>query len=122
MAHLVFGMKAAGTVQHSVRGKLIALTLAVVAVAVAAYAWHRSTIHPSTDAATIDADIVHVAPAVGGRIIKIAIEENAQVARGDMLFQIDPLPYELAVVQTSAELAFAEAERDTRRRVLSTEK
>ena len=66
-----------------------------MAVAASAYAWHRSVIHPSTDDATIDADIVHVAAAVGGRIIKIAVVENGQVSRGDVLFEIDPLPYEL---------------------------
>ena len=115
-------MKVAGTPTHTPRGKLIATAIAAVAVAASAYAWHQSAIHPSTDDATIDSDIVHVAAAVGGRIIKIAVAENGQVSRGDVLFQIDPLPYELTVAQTAADLTFAEAELDTRRRVLATEK
>jgi membrane fusion protein, multidrug efflux system len=115
-------MRTAGTQAHSARGKLIALAIAVIAIVASAYAWHRSVIHPTTDDATIDADVVHVAPAVGGRIIKIAVAENAHVSRGDLLFQIDPVPYELAVAQTTADLSLAEAELDTRRRVLSTEK
>ena len=115
-------MKVAGTPRHTPRGKLIATAIAAVAVAASAYAWHHSVIHPSTDDATIDSDIVHVAAAVGGRIIKIAVAENGQVSRGDVLFQIDPLPYELTVAQTAADLTFAEAELDTRQRVLSTEK
>ena len=115
-------MKVAGTQTHTARGKLIALAIAAVAVAASVYAWHRGVTHPSTDDATIDADIVHVAPEVGGRIIRIAVVENGHVSRGDVLFQIDPLPYELAVAQGAADLTFAEAELDTRRRVLSTEK
>jgi membrane fusion protein, multidrug efflux system len=114
-------MRAAGTPERPLRGKLITLAIAAIAVAAGIYAWHRTVIHPSTDDATIDADIVHVAPAVGGRIIEIAVTENAEVSRGDLLFQIDPLPYRLTVAQTEADLAIAEAELDTRRRVLSTE-
>jgi membrane fusion protein, multidrug efflux system len=115
-------MRAAGTPEHSARGKLIALAVVIIAIVASACAWHRSVIHPTTDDATIDADVVHVAPAVGGRIIKIAVAENAQVSRGDLLFQIDPLPYELTVAQTAADLSLAQAELDTRRRVLFSEK
>jgi multidrug efflux system membrane fusion protein len=34
--------------------------------------------------------VVHVAAAVGGRIIQIAVEENSRVAKGDLLFQKTP--------------------------------
>jgi multidrug efflux system membrane fusion protein len=115
-------MNAQGVRHHSPRSKLIALAIVVIAVAVALYAGHRSTIHPSTDDATIDADIVHVAPAVGGRIIEMGVQENARVSGGDLLFQIDPLPYRLAVEQAEADLAIARGELDTKRRVLSTER
>jgi multidrug efflux system membrane fusion protein len=55
----------------------------------------------------MDADVVHVAAAVGGRIIQLPVSENARVAEGDLLFQIDPLPYRLAVEQSAAELGIA---------------
>jgi membrane fusion protein, multidrug efflux system len=114
-------MKAAGLPAHANRGKLVALAIVGIALVASVYAWRRSATHPSTDDASIDADVVHIAASVGGRIVKIAVTENSLVHRGDLLFQIDPLPYDLAVAQASAELAFAEAELDTRRRVLSTE-
>jgi len=115
-------MKAAGKRTHSARGKSIAIAVVVVAVTIGLVAQHWIVNHPSTDDATIDADIVHVAPAVGGRIIEIAVAENARVSRGDLLFQIDPVPYRLALAQTEADLAFARAELDTKRRVLATER
>jgi membrane fusion protein, multidrug efflux system len=115
-------MKAAGQPTRSVRGKAISLGVVVIAVAVGAYAAHWVAIHPSTDDATIDADIVHIAPLVGGRIAEIAVEENAIVSKGDLLFQIDPVPYRLAVAQTEADLAIAQGELGTKRRVLSTER
>lgn len=115
-------MKTAGEHHPTSRGKLIALGVIMLAVVAGIYAAHRSATHPSTDNATIDADVVHVAAAVGGRIIKIAVVENSRVSKGDLLFQIDPLPYQLAVAQAEADLALAKAQLDTRRRVLSTEK
>jgi membrane fusion protein, multidrug efflux system len=115
-------MKAAGEHKTPARGKAIAAAVVLIALAAAFFAHHRSVTHPSTDDATIDSDIVHIAPAVGGRIIKIAVAENSRVAKGDLLFQIDPMPYQLAVTQAEADLGLAKAELDTRRRVLSTER
>jgi membrane fusion protein, multidrug efflux system len=115
-------MKTAGEHRPTSRGKIISLAIVAIAVAAGVYAWFRSARHPSTDDATIDADIVHIASAVGGRIINIAVTENGTVSKGALLFQIDPLPYRLAVAQAEADLALAEAELDTRRRVLSTER
>ncbi|VVD32293.1 Multidrug resistance efflux pump [Paraburkholderia dioscoreae] len=77
---------------------------------------------PSTDDATIDADVVHVASVVGGRIVDIPVAENMHVAKGDLLFQIDPVPYSLTVAQTQADLSVAQAALDTQRRVLSTQR
>jgi multidrug efflux system membrane fusion protein len=77
---------------------------------------------PSTDDATIDADVVHVASVVGGRIVNIPVTENMHVAKGDLLFQIDPVPYRLTVAQTEADLSVAKAALDTQRRVLSTQR
>ncbi len=115
-------MKSAGQHHPPSRGKIISLAIVAVAVVAGWYASYRSARHPSTDDATLDADVVHVAAAVGGRIINIAVTENSKVSKGDLLFQIDPLPYRLALAQAEADLALAEGELDTRRRVLATER
>lgn len=116
-------MKAAGTSRsHPTLGKLLSLAILLVAVALGFYVLHRSALLPSTDAATIDADIVHVAASVGGRIVSIPVAENARVSEGDLLFQIDPVPYQLAVAQAEADLAIAEAALATQQRVLSTQR
>jgi multidrug efflux system membrane fusion protein len=115
-------MKTAGEHSPTSRGRIVSLAIVAIAIAAGIDASYTSASHPSTDDATIDADVVHVAPAVGGRIINIAVTENSTVSKGDLLFQIDPLPYRLAVAQAEADLALAEAELDTRRRVLATER
>jgi multidrug efflux system membrane fusion protein len=65
---------------------------------------------------------VHVAAAVGGRIIELPVVENMRVAEGSLLFQIDPLPYRLAVEQAAADLNIAEAQLETQRRQLATQR
>ncbi len=93
-------MKAAGSPRaHGRAAKLISLAIIVLAVAVAVYVHRLGIRFPSTDAAAIDADVVHVASTVGGRIADIPVTENAKVSRGDLLFQIDPAPYRLAVAR-----------------------
>ncbi len=115
-------MESAGKLLRPNRGKIISLAIIAMGVATVIYAEHRSATHPSTDDATIDADVVHVASVVGGRIIEIAAAENAKVSKGDQLFRIDPEPYRQVVEQTEADLGIAIAALDTRRRALATER
>ena len=104
------------------RGRLIALGITALAVVVAVLvaSWARE--HPSSSDASIDADVVHVAAAVGGRIIEIRVRENSRVRGDEVLFQIDPLPYRLVVAQAQADLAVAEGQLDTHRRYVSTQR
>ena len=88
----------------------------------AAGAYGLGTARPATDDASIDAEVVHVAAEVGGRIVKISVKENMRVRQGEMLFQIDPEPYRLVAAQAEADLAIAEAELATRRRILFAER
>jgi multidrug efflux system membrane fusion protein len=102
--------------------KLISLTIIVAAIIFGLYALHRRSTIPSTDDATIDADVIHVASVVGGRIIDIPVAENVRVAKGDLLFQIDPVPYRLVAQQAQADLHIAQAALATQRRILSTQR
>lgn len=115
-------VKAAGAPRRSSLGKVVSLAVIAVGVAAGIYVERRSAMRLSTDDATIDADVVHVAPAVGGRIIELAVAENAEVKKGDLLFRIDPVPYQLAVQQAEADLQVALGALDTRQRAIATEK
>lgn len=115
-------MKIAGLRKASVKGRVIAGVIVVVGLGAAYYGYDRTTRFPSTDDATIDADVVHVASPVGGRIIKLAVQENQRVAKGDVLFEIDPTPFRLVVAQTQADLELARAALETRRRTIVGER
>jgi membrane fusion protein, multidrug efflux system len=114
-------METAGKTRTAPRGRLISVAIVALAVVFALYTLHESNTHPTSSDSSIDVDVVHVAAAVGGRIVQLPVSENARVAEGDLLFQIDPLPYRLAVEQTAADLNIAEAQLETQRRVLATQ-
>ncbi len=65
---------------------------------------------PRTDDAYIDADVVHLAPDVSGRIVQLNVTENQAVKRGDVLFVIDPEPYQLKVDEAGANVRASQAE------------
>src|SRR5262249_8846677 len=103
----------------------IALTVSLIVIAAAAavllFVLRRESEYPSTDDATIDADVVHVAATVGGRVARTGATENGAVRKGDLLFQIDPVPYELAINQAAAALEVSRAANQTQRRAVSTQ-
>ena len=80
-----------------------------LALAVAGgYYWLSGGRYVSTDNAYVQQDKVAVTSEVGGPIIDVRVRENMAVKAGDVLFRIDPQPYELAVRQADADIAGAE--------------
>ncbi len=86
---------------------LAAIAAAVVAIVLTA---QRLDHRPRTDDAYIDADIVHMAPDVSGRVVALNVHENQQVHAGDVLFTIDPEPYRLQLAEARAQLAGLQAQ------------
>jgi multidrug efflux system membrane fusion protein len=115
-------MQGAGKKHASRAATGVSVLIILSALGVAGYTLHRRALLPSTDDASIDADVVHVAAAIGGRIIEIPVVENMLVENGALLFQIDPAPYRLSLAQTQADLDLAKAALSTQRRVLSTQR
>jgi multidrug resistance efflux pump len=64
--------------------------------------------HPFSSNARIYFAVTPVIPAVKGRVIDVPVQSNVSLKEGDVLFRIDPKPYEFAVEQKKAVLAEAE--------------
>jgi multidrug resistance efflux pump len=65
---------------------------------------------PSSSDVRVYKYTVPIVAQVRGRVIEVPVEEgNRPVKKGDVLFRIDPTPYELTVSQLEAQLANAEA-------------
>jgi multidrug efflux system membrane fusion protein len=114
-------MRAPGTRRRPLWARAVSLAIIAAAIVFGLYVLRRSDDQPTTDDATIDADVVHVAAEVGGRISDLPVAENVHVEKSNLLFQLDPVPYRLVVDQARANLDMAQAALETQHRVLSTQ-
>ena len=71
------------------------------------YYWLTSGGSVGTDDAQIKQDIVSVSPQVNGQVVQVYVRNGMHVKRGDILFRIDPQPYQVALEQAQAQLAAA---------------
>ncbi len=51
--------------------------------------------------------VVEIAPSVNGVVVDVPVVANQTVTAGEVLFQIDPAPYQLVVAETEAEVEIA---------------
>lgn len=59
---------------------------------------------PYTQQARVQAYVVAVAPEVAGRVLRVLVSNDQTVAAGQVLFELDPAPYQIAVERARAEL------------------
>jgi membrane fusion protein, multidrug efflux system len=91
------------------------VTAATLALLLVVYQVNRS---PRTDDASVWANYIEIAPEVSGRLVELPVKDNAFVRKGDLLFVIDPRPYEYALQQALADQqALEEQIIDQRRRI-----
>ncbi len=82
------------------------INIAVIA-AVAWYAYHAFEDYiknPWTRDGQVRGQVIQVAPRVSGPVINVAVIDNQYVSEGELLFEIDPQPFEIAVAQAEANL------------------
>jgi multidrug resistance efflux pump len=63
---------------------------------------------PSSSDVRVIKYVVQVVPQVRGRVIDVPVEGNSNVKKGDVLFRIDPTPFDLQVRTLEAQLAATE--------------
>jgi membrane fusion protein (multidrug efflux system) len=66
----------------------------------------------TTDDAYVGAQKVLITPDISGKIINVAVKEGQSVSPGDTMFQIDPVPFQLALAQARAKLDDAKTSHD----------
>ena len=93
---------------------LLAVVVAAGAAGVGAY-YYLNRNRVDTDDAYVNAHVVQVSAQVSGPVLTLNVRNNEQVARGTLLFAIDPAPFELRVQEAEQQLALARqdvSERD----------
>lgn len=69
----------------------------------------HSFYYKSTDDAFVEGHIITVAPRVSGPVLKLNIDDNQEVKKGDLLLEIDSKDYEAKLKQSKAKLEEAKA-------------
>jgi multidrug efflux system membrane fusion protein len=87
----------------------VLLALSAIVLALFLY-WVSGYVFAYTDDAYVTSDFVNVAPYVSGRIVSVNIVDNQAVRRGDVLAEIDPMPFQLALNEKQAKRSEAEAQ------------
>ncbi|WP_087754181.1 efflux RND transporter periplasmic adaptor subunit [Paraburkholderia caledonica] len=87
----------------------------IVAILLGRVLWVHYMDEPWTRDGRVRAEIVNVAPDVSGAVVDLPVKDNQMVRKGDLLMQIDPSHYEIAVEQAQAAVAARKAELQMRR-------
>jgi membrane fusion protein (multidrug efflux system) len=91
------------------RRRGIVIIAVVVAVIIALVVWWRSTYSEDTDDAQVTGHLIQVSARINGQVLKVDVEENQFVKAGDLIAELDPSDYEVAVENAEAALASAQA-------------
>jgi multidrug resistance efflux pump len=89
--------------------------------------WDHYFVSPWTRDGRVRAEVVKVAPEVSGTVVQILVRDNQFVHKGDVLFVIDPIRFQLALQRAEAQVAQREADKKvkdlqaSRRNGVSTE-
>jgi membrane fusion protein (multidrug efflux system) len=94
-----------------VNKRVLLIVLLIVALgAVAPFVWNYLQSYESTDDAQIDGHIDPLSSRINGTVIQVHVENNDRVKAGELLVEIDPRDYEVAVAQAKARFELAVAQ------------
>jgi membrane fusion protein, multidrug efflux system len=91
----------------------LGIGILVLAFVLSLVAWKFNEEHPRTDDGVATANQIGIAPRVSGPIIKLNVRDNQPVKNGELLFEIDPADFQLAVDRAQASLASLDEEIET---------
>ena len=86
-------------------GRVLGVLIVLAAIGLGVYVTRLYYVYPRTDDAYVRANIVGIAAHVSGPIVQMPIVDNQHVKEGQLLFVVDPRPYQSAVDKAEAELA-----------------
>ncbi len=97
------------TAQPPSRRKGILVVVVVLLVLVAVGLWWRSTFTEDTDDAQINGHLIQVSSRIAGQVSKVDVDENQVIKAGDVIAELDPTDFKIAVENAEAALASAQA-------------
>ncbi|WP_244827672.1 MULTISPECIES: HlyD family secretion protein [unclassified Caballeronia] len=96
-------------------GFVMTIAIFAAALVIGRMLWVHYMNDPWTRDGRVRADVVNVAPDVSGAVVQMPLHDNQFVKKGDLLLEIDPSHYQIAVEQAQANVAARAAELRMRR-------
>src|SRR5271169_4384021 len=96
-------------VQKNALARPLAFALVILVILAVGWYWWDSRRWENTDDAEIDGHIYPVSARVGGQVIKVNYDDGQFVHQGDVLVQIDPTDYKVAVDRAQADYRDSQA-------------
>jgi membrane fusion protein, multidrug efflux system len=92
------------------RNLVLIILVLLVAAAVAAPGWHYLSSYEDTDDAQVDGHIIAVSSRINGTIVGVYVVDTQPVREGQLLAEIDPADYVVAIEGARARLGQAQAQ------------
>jgi multidrug efflux system membrane fusion protein len=102
-------------------GRIVSISIIAAAVVSGMLLIWKTNRYPRTDDAEVFANYIGIAPQVDGPITRLAVQDNAFVKQGELLFQIDPRPYEYALQKAQSDLNTLEGQIVDQRRTIASQ-
>jgi membrane fusion protein, multidrug efflux system len=91
------------------RRNLVIMVGVLVLIVIGLLLWRYLSSYESTDDAQADVHLYPVSARISGYVIRVNVNDNQWVEKGDVLVEIDPTDYQVALAQAQANLGNAEA-------------
>src|SRR6204780_2529556 len=102
-------------------GRLISIGVVIAAVGLGLEVLYSTNYYPRTDDAEVFANFIGIAPQVEGPIISLAVQDNDFLKQGQLLFEIDPRPYEYALQRARSDFNTLEGQITDERRTIASQ-
>jgi membrane fusion protein, multidrug efflux system len=108
--------------QRSRLGLIVSIVIIAAAVITGALVIHTTNVNPRTDDAEVFANFIGIAPQVDGPIDELAVKDNQFIKQGELLFEIDPRPYQYALEKAKSDLNTLEGQIVDQSRTIASQK
>ncbi|WP_233862919.1 efflux RND transporter periplasmic adaptor subunit [Paraburkholderia adhaesiva] len=95
---------------RNIIGFIATAIIFIVAILIGRVLWVHYMDEPWTRDGRVRAEVVNIAPDVSGAVVDLPAQDNQFVHKGDLLMQIDPSHYQIAVEEAQAAVAARKAE------------
>ncbi|HET9839656.1 MAG TPA: HlyD family secretion protein [Candidatus Angelobacter sp.] len=104
-----FAQRRLGYFRTHPHAKWVVAVVVLLVIGAGIFFWHYYSVRESTDDAQIDGHINPISPRVTGTVLRVLHDDNQLVQAGELLVELDPKDYEVAVDRARADLANAQA-------------